>query len=69
MLHWFVGFLRREKICIFGRIRLGIISVEMSVPVVGLFSPLRERIFKRKQGTGNVSSWHFILCGNKACNK
>lgn len=41
MLHWFVGFLRREKICIFGRLRLGIISVEMSVPVVGLFSPLR----------------------------
>lgn len=42
MLHWFVGFLRREKICIFGRLRLGIISVELSVPVVGLFSPLRE---------------------------
>lgn len=41
MLHWFVSFLRREKMCMFGRLRLGIISVEMSVPVVGLFSLLR----------------------------
>lgn len=41
MLHWFFGFLRREKKYIFGRLRLGIISVEMFVPVVGLPSPLR----------------------------
>lgn len=40
-----------------------------AVPAVGLSSPPRQGIFKRKQRTGKLCAWHFILCGNKACNK